>query len=451
MKTWTILGTGLCIGLLGACSSSSSNGTTPDSGTHDTGVKKDTGAPKTDGGSPHKDAGKDSAETPDAKAHVDTGVDAGPTRYLLVTYDSTSPTTTFAVDLATGKKVGTITTTDTEAVTDTSNALAPFLLNQTEDVIDKIDPTTWTLGSSWSDPLPIDGGGGGSDSYAVVLASPTAGYVIRYDSNVIDVIDPSQMADAGAVTGSIDLTSLVQANDPYGVVQMQAAVYVGTSQTLYVVLGNTGTYDDYMSNYDTICAGTTSTVVGIDTTTNTVKSLGGSGPGGSIALAGFDPTGAFYDAPNSRIFIVEGGCNPPPTADGGAPGPLQQRGIEAVDLTTNTSKILLDASTKGFPGSFAYVNAHQAVVSFGYPVGTAYNWDPTSTSLASAYPNAPQSFDYDGNRNLVGATITYDSSGNATTDILSMSLDTGTATVLVPNAITVGNGYIGSVGVWPRP
>jgi len=453
MKKQTILGSTLCLGLVAACSSSSSTGTTVDSGKGDVVTTTDAGR-KPDGGTT-KDAAKDTAgDKPDtASSTPDTGVDAGPVRHLLVTYDTTAPTTMFAVNLATGNVDGTLTSHDKEAITDTSNASAPFLLNQVEDVIDRLDPSTWTVAASYSVALPADGGTGGSDSMAVVVAEPTQAYVIRYNSNVIDVIDPTKTTDAGTPTGSIDLTSLVQTADADGFVEATAGTYVSSSKLLYVVLGNVNLYatDTYMGNTDTICGTTSSTVIAIDTMTNAVKTLGGTGPGGGIALAGYDPTSAVYDAANGRIFIFEAGCNIAPTTEAGAPGAVKLRGVEAVDLTTNTSKVLVDTSDKGFPGSFVYINAHQAVVGFSYPTYEAYNWDPTQTTLASQLPNAPNLFDYDGNGNLVGATVNYPAVGSATTDILSMSLGDGTATTLVANVIPPGNGYIGSVGVWPRP
>lgn len=452
MKKQTILGSALCVGLVAACSSSSSVGPTVDSGKQDVVTSNDAGH-KPDG-STTNDAGKDTGGTkPDTSSPTpEASLDAGPVRHLLVTYEGTSPTTMLAVNLATVTVDGTLTSTDSEAITDTSNASAPFLLNQTLDVVDRIDPSTWSVASSYSVALPVDGGGGGSDSLAVVVAEPTQAYVLRYLSNVIDVIDPTKAVDAGTPTASIDLTSLLQATDEDGLVEVTAGTYVPATKLLYVVLGNIDRYTVSASDdYELLCGATKSTVVAIDTTTNTVKSLGGTGMGGSIALLGFDPTSAVYDAANGRLLIFEAGCNPAPTTDAGAPGPVQLRGIESVDLATNTTKVLVDTSNKGFPASFVYINAHQAVVGFQFPTA-AYNWDPTLTTLASNLPNAPDLFDYDGNGNLVGARINSSDAGVAlSTDIISMSLGDGTATTLVANAIPIGNGYLASVGVWPRP
>jgi hypothetical protein len=368
MKKWTILGSGLCMAALAACSSSSSVGTGNDAGKTDSSAKTDAGTGMKDGGS-------------------------------------------------------------------------------------SIDPSTWTAASSWSVKAPGDAGMGSSDPYAIVMGGGTSAYVLRNLSNVIDVIDTSATSDAGVVTSSIDLSSLVQSGDADGLVEVTAGFYDPTRQLVYVVLGNINTFAtlDYMGNYDTICVGTTSTVVAIDTTTNTLKPLGGTGMGGSIALLGYDPTSIVYDAANDRVLIVEAGCNPEPATDGGAPGPLRRRGVEAVALAGGTTAVLLDNSTQGFPGSFVYVGPHQAVVGFSYPTYQAFAWDPTTPTLGTQYANAPQVFDYDGSGNLVGVNVNYGADGGVTVDTTSMSLASGMAVKLVSNAAPPGTDYVGSVGVWPRP
>jgi hypothetical protein len=419
----------------------------------------DASRPPGDAAKPVGDAARDVKTTSEAGGKGDAAKDAGaPARHVLVTYDSTNPSAVVAVNLATKAIDGDLETADPEAVTDTSNALAPFLLNQTLDVVDRIDPTTWTIDGSWSVAVPGDAGGAISDPYAVVVASESHVYVVRYLSNVVDVIDTTTAADGGKPTASIDLSGLVQANDQDGVVEATAAAYVPGSKLLYVVLGNIDRNTVAPPDYDLLCVQTTSTVVAIDTTSNTLVSLTDAGPGGGIALQGYDPVqgGTVYDAPNHRLLVFEAGCNPASTSDGGAPGAVQRRGVEEVDLTARTTKILLDASDQGFPGSFVYVSPTQAAISFtsyvSYtPAYSAFAWDPTSTVLGSPLPNAPDVFDHDGAGNLVGASIFYGDGGAATSDILSMSLGTGAATTLQSNVIKVGNGYIGSVGVWPRP
>jgi hypothetical protein len=464
MKTIKMLGRGLfpvAAVLAAACSSSSSSSSDAgplDGGPADGAAKHDAAdaGPAKDGatGDAKGDVAVTDGGTSDAAS--DAAPDAAAQRHVLVTYDGTSATgsTTLALNLVTGNVDGTLTTADPQVITDTSNVLAPFVLAQTTDVVERLDPTTWTVAGSWSTAIPGDAGGKYSNPYQVSVATETQVYAVRYDSNVIDVFDMSTPTDAGVAKASIDLTSLVQAADTDGNVEATAAVYVASSKRLYVLLENIDTLQtlDYMGSFDTLCVNTVASIVAIDTTSNQLLGLGGTAPGGGIQLLGYDPTSLTYDATNGRLLVFNAGCNPAPTADGGAPGALQQRGIEAVDLTANTTKILVDTSDKGFPGSFAYIDGTHAVVGFSYPAYEAYSWDPTTNALGALLPNAPQVFASDGNGNLVGATVNYGIDGGAnTTDIVSMSLASGTATTLKADAVTLGNGYLGSVGVWPRP
>lgn len=450
IKKAMILGGGVLGALVLAACSSSSGATATDAGARDAVSKADTGATKGDAA---KDAEKDAVKAAsDAGGHDAAGEGGAVARHVLVTYAGTSPSTLFAVNLATKAIDGKLTTADSQAVADTSSPSAPFLLNQTLDTVDRVDPAKWTVDSSWSVAQKVDAGGP-SDPYAVAVSTGKELFVARYGSNVIDVFDTTQAADAGPPKAVVDLTPLLQANDHDGLVEATAIAYEASTDRVYVVLANIdrGATIDYQGSFDTACVKTTSTVVAIDGTTHGLLGMHGTGPAQSLALQGYDPTSAYYDAANHRLLVFEAGCNPDPTADGGAPGKVQQRGIEAVDLVANTSAILLDASDQGFPGSFAYIDAHHAAVGFSYPAYTAFAWDPTTTTLGAALPGAPDLFDSDGNGNLVGASITYGDGGSATTDIVSMSLATGAVTTLQSNVITVGNGYLGSVGVWPRP
>ncbi len=456
-----VLGGSVSMVCLVACSSSSSPASHEGSDAgrdaghaQEAGVRKDASSGTRDAGP----AGPDAA--PGGDAARDSGAssrDAATTpSHVLVTYSGTSsakkPSALVAVNLTTHAVDGILRTTDSQAVTDTSNASAPFLLNQSHDVVDEVDPKTWTVAGSWSVAIPGDAGGDYSDPYAVSVATESEVYVLRYNVNVIDVLDITTPADGGKPAHSVDLTPLAQAKGD-GVVHAVAGVYVPESKLLYVVLENLNldTELDYKGTYYTLCSGTTSSVIAIDTVHDKVKSLGGSAPGGGIALKEFDPTAVVYDAVGERLLLLNAGCHPAPATMGGAPGAQQQAGIEEVPLGGGATTVLLDTSAQtGFPGSFVYVGPTEAVVAFQYPTAT-YRWDPTKSELGAALPNAPDVFDYDGAGNLVGASVSYGDGGTATTDIVSMSLATGDATTLQSNVLPLGDGYISSVGVWPRP
>ena len=320
--------------------------------------------------------------------------------------------------------------------------------------LDAVKP--WVIDSSWNVSEPQDGGYPYTDPYAAVVAAGDNTYVLRYDRNEIAVINALQMVDGGKTLPPIDLASLVQAGGD-GTVEMTAGVYIASANTVYVVLGNIDQNTVAAPAYDLLCTGTTSTVVGIDATTNKIKSLGGTGPGGAIALKGFDPVanGTVYDPtfpPAGRLLILEAGCNTP--VDGG-PGPITKRGVEQVNLNDGTTTMLLDTtaafpSAQGYPSSIVYISKTSAVLGFDYTGFEVYAWDPTTTTLGSQIMNAPDLFTYDGLGNLLGTVTTYDDAGS-TTKVVRVDIATSKQTVISTPTFTTPGGFIGGVDVWPQP
>jgi hypothetical protein len=285
------------------------------------------------------------------------------------------------------------------------------------------------------------------------VSAANKGYVLRYTRNKIAVIDTTQVADGGAPVATIDLSSLVQAQDKDGIVEMTAGYYVADKHMVYVLLANIDRTLVASDGFTILCAQTTETIVGIDVNTNQLASLGGTGPGGGIALTGYNPAiglsgPAFvYDAANARFLVVHAGCNTP-LADGGA-GTVVKRVIEEVDLT-GTTKVLLDASGQGFPGAFSYIGPHDAIVGFGTD---ALHWDPTQTTLGTAVPNAPDSyaFVYDGQGNLLGTRTNFLADGGSSVDIVKTQISDGGTSVLTTNPWTDNTGFVGGVELWPHP
>jgi hypothetical protein len=464
----------LCAGFTGtmlACSSSSSPATGNDGGGHpdaagvdanhgDTGKTKDSGHPTGDAtsgdtGTPTGDTGTPTGDTGVPKG--DAGVDAAPSgpQQLFVTFgNSMGEGQTVVINPATKAVGGTISFTG-NGITDARNTSAMFLLEQAVHIVAKLDPAKpWTVESTW-DVLGTDGPDSGATQYnpdplGVVVDSGTAAYVLRYERNDVAVIDESMNVDAGAPTSTVSLATLLETGDSDGVVDMTAGVYVPSSKRLYVVLGNVDQNVAAQYNGNTICdAGLTSTVTAIDTTTNTIVSLGGSGPKGSIPLTYYDPTGMVYDETGGRLLIWSGGCYAKPATVGGAVGSITERGIEAIDLTTGKSSSLLPLTAglfgAGFDDvvtSFAYIDSTHAVLSFDS--SEVYAWDPTKTTVGSVIANAPGVFAYDGNGHLLGTTP-------PSTAVISIPIAGGTVTTLGTNVTTLGSSpYVSSVDVWPH-
>jgi hypothetical protein len=388
------------------------------------------------------------ADTADA---ADADAQAVPQR-VLVTVSSTEKSELFAVNVATGTIDGTLTFPGF-GTTDAQNTLFPFVLEQSNNVVARLDSSRpWVVDSSWNilNDAP-DGGLSYTNPYAVVIGAGTKAYVLSYNRNDIAVIDTSQKVDGGPPTKTVDLSNLLQAGGD-STVEMTEGIFVPPS-TLYVVLGNINQNSVAPPNFELLCTGTTSTVIAIDTTTDALIQLADGGPGGAIALQGFDPVpdGLVFDSANNRLLILEAGCNP--SVDGGA-GPITRRGVEAVDLTDRTTSVLLDASAAfpdngGFPDGFVYVDGRHAVLGLGSGV---YHWDPTNTKVGALIPNAPSPFTYDGNGNLLG-TVTTETDAGSSTKVVSVNLSTGNSTTLNDSQklSEISNGFIGGVDVWPHP
>ena len=120
-----------------------------------------------------KDTGKDVATGDDAHATPDSN--GATASHVLVTYNGTTslatPTSVLAVNLATKAIDGTLLSADSEAITDTSNASAPFLLNQDLDTVERINPAGWTFDGSWSIP-PV--GEAGVDGWVAAVCDAGA-------------------------------------------------------------------------------------------------------------------------------------------------------------------------------------------------------------------------------------------------------------------------------------
>ncbi len=328
-----------------------------------------------------------------------------------------------------------------------------FVLESGADTVVKLDPVTLTKsGSTWSmaGTDATDGGSSYADPVQIIEASATKAYVLRFNRNRIAVFDPSLPADAGAPTSTIDLSSLVQSADGDHAVDMSGAAFDATRHRLYVVLGNVDLGTVQPPNYALICVSTKMTMMAIDTTNDTLVDLGGSGPGGSVALNGYNPQMGYYggvtlDVAGDRIFVVSFGCNMT-DGDGGL-APVQQRLVEAFDLKTNTTKTLLDANAQDYPNVFKLIDSTHAVIQFGSfaPYISTFVWDTTQTTLPAALPTGPDVFDYDDAGHILGPQSTFATDGAAgPINVINVTLADGGSVVLGQNPFTQSGGYLGN-------
>jgi len=337
----------------------------------------------------------------------------------------------------------------------------PWLLEQGLDIVDRLDPLQpWVVRSSWNVALGDYAADAGysspySDPMGVIVGAGSKAYVLRYTRNLIAVIDTSSVVDGGAPLKTIDLSGQLQAGGD-GYVEMTAGWFNPANGWVYVLLSNIDRFN--VSTY-LGCSNTSPTIVAIDTSTDQLVSLGGDAgadAGGGIVLPGFDPFGPttmVYDPPNNRLLVLEDGCNQT-TTDGGE-GALVRREIDALSFSDGSVTKLLDLTANPFPVGLYYIDQHHVIVQ----LDTAYMWDPATTTLGAAIPNAPQAFDVDGLGNLVGVSQTFGSDGGATGwSITSVSADGGVTVLGSQDPFYVdggsagdlfASGYVAGAQLWP--
>lgn len=337
----------------------------------------------------------------------------------------------------------------------------PYVVEQAADLVARMDAKKpWEPLATWNvaGDDQKDGGSPNAQPVAVVVPDCDKGYVLRFNRNKIAVIDSNKVADGGAAETYVDLTSLVQPDDLDGLVDMTAAYYVPAKKRIYVLLGNYDRTTAAMaSGYSLLCKNTKASIVAIDTTTGQLVSLGGTAPGGGIALENQNPvvgTPMAYDAARDRLLVFQGGCNL--DAGGGTAGALTKRAVEEVDLATGQVKTLIHLDDKGFPGSFTFVDGNRAAMTFFFP-NQAFLWNPSETTLGSEIPGAIDYVSHDGKGNIIGGRrSTVD--GGTVIDIVSIpfttgdgGLDAGSLQTLGSNPFSANAGYLGGAEVWPRP
>jgi hypothetical protein len=397
----------------------------------------------------------DSAPPPEAGS-------GGPVVLFTYTFDALKKSEYAAFDLASGQRRGGLTYGS--AGTNVSSAKGPWVLDQGEDRVTKMDPAApWNAVGTWSvsEAKTNDAGLGYSDPYAVA-ETDTKAYVALFNRNAVPVLDTTKVVPdaASAPAKTIDLTGLVQAGDKDGYVDASAVIYDAKRNKVWLVLGNIDLGNVDPQGFFAICTpGLHSTIIGIDVATDTLDKT-------AITLKGVSPTSVVYDAANDRLLVLSAGCNQPVAqgggdagadgggdagADAGGPGPMTGRLVESIDLTNGSSVVLLDANAKGFPGPFTYVGPHQAYVALD---GVTYAWDPGVTTLGAPVPNAPPLYAWDGKGRLVGPQTTYLADGGIGS-IALVAVDTadGGVTQLASSAVTSPDpgGFFENVDLWPHP
>lgn len=389
-------------------------------------------------------AGVDETPVPDAGADApvttpDGGDTVAPTYVLLA--DGFGASEMVAVNLEDGG-VGGRVKFDGSYANVTVDGTEPWLVDQDRDDVYKLDPVEpWKVVGKWNvlgDDKPA-GADANANASGVVTPAPNKAYVVRYNRNRIAVLDPTDTSSP-APKKYIDLSSLKQAGDD-AKMDVSAATYVASKNRVYVVLGNADFTGASGAGVPCPTAALKSSVIAIDPTTDEVVSLGGTAPGGGIALQGYipiTPSPLVYDAAGDRLVIATSGC--------ATTGSIQGRGIEAVSLATGTSTTLLDLNGPDFPSSFAVLDGNSAAVAF-FAKGRL--WNPSDRAIAIEIAGGVDSIAVDGRGAYVGTRKGKLDDGGAGLEVVSVQRDGG-ASVVARNPFTVPGGYISGIAAWSK-
>ena len=346
-----------------------------------------------------------------------------------------------AVNLATGTVDGRYAYEGAFAVLAAAGT-EPYLLDETKDTVTRFDALEpWKPIATWDvrGTDGVDGGEPTANPVSLVTPSCNKAYVLRYNRNAIAVIDQSQAA-GGTATKYIDLSSLAEESDGDHAVEATAAVYVAAKRRVYVLLGNLD--HTLISNAGTGCpTGTLApSLVAIDVDTDAIVSLGGTAPGGGIALAGYSPiagSSLIYDPVGDRVLALNGGCG----------SPTERRGVDEISLATGTAKTLLSLGDADFPSTFAFLDANHAAIAF-YSAGRL--WDPTQATLGASIPQGIDIVATDGRGGFVATHNTTFSDGGPEVDVVTFPGDGGAEVLVTSNPFTVNGDYVSGLAPWPH-
>jgi len=361
--------------------------------------------------SPGPDASTDGLPDASTAALPDgQGPAASLTEHLLVSVNGASRSEVFAVNLASRAVDGRFSF-DTGLGSASTGGALPLVIQQGNDLVVTMNAQKpWEPLGSWNvagDDQPADAGPGNSQPLAAVVPTGSAAFILRYNRNRLAVIDTAQTADAAAPVRYIELSSLLQSGDGDGQIDVTSAVYVPRNRRIYVLLGGYDRTAFAADQTNLACLNLSPSVIAIDAVTGELISLGGTAPGGGIALKGYNPwisAPLVYDEAGDRLLVLHGGCSSASDTrvQSASASGVQRRGIEEVSLATNASTMLVsfDGATgpTGFPSSLTVTRDNAAVVAFTYPA-EAFVWNTRKSALG---PKLSASFDW----------VTRDAAGN---------------------------------------
>ena len=221
-------------------------------------------------------------------------------------------------------------------------------------------PNTPNLTASTQDPDDT----AQSNPADLLIVSPTKGYLLRYGSGTVWIVNPSVTSEAGFKTGEIDLSHY----DADGVPEMSAGLVDQDQGLLFIAMQRLENFASVKSGY----------VAVIDIGSDEEVDTGNNPDLPGIELPLQSPTGLIIDPASLDLLAIgSGGFD-------GSFTPVFEGGIARIDTGAFTAELLLDdGSADSAPfgqfGELVAISGTQAYFTAGEPFAaqTLYRFDPT--------------------------------------------------------------------------
>lgn len=252
-----------------------------------------------------------------------------------------------------------------------------------------------------------DAGSVPSNPYDIIFVSETKAYVLRYDADMVWIVNPSAATEAEFKIGEIDLS----AYDADGVPEMSAGVIA--NGRLYITLQRLENYAVTQNAYIAVFDINTDQEVDANIAGDTLK---------GIPLQTRNPTNIVYEPVSNSIYVQGSGSFFPEEFTGG---------IEKINLATLTTTVILDdgdAVTHPYgliTGLAAVSESELYFVGYaGYADNTLYKLDLntaeiTATGVVSLFNGQISSLSVDSE-----GLLWVSDSANATVRIIDPASDT---------------------------
>ena len=263
----------------------------------------------------------------------------------------------------------------------TSSAGIGFAIERTKDRVHLLEDgkisTTFDLKDPGSDTVPVD----------------QKAYVPLYNQSLIAILDLAE----GKVSRRIDLSAFNAPGDTDHSAEISEGVYDPNSKIAYFVLQRID-LNSYDESFRLPCSKNPGLVIGVDTDTDEVVDLNGSGAGKAIELKLVNQRSLSVNSDGSALYMLADGCY-----DGDS---KISRGVEVVDLSDGSTTVAYEAPGNDYLSRMILLGGPDALLeSLDDTFATHWNKLEIGGKLGAEIHDVPQAVSFDGT-DLLGVEVT---------------------------------------------